>query len=83
VQSGVASSVGERVAQIRRYTKLPIAVGFGISNAEQAHEVAQCADAIVVGSAIVQRVGEIGAEPDMPKKIGNFVQPLVAAVKTR
>ena len=82
VQSDVASSVGERVAQIRKYTKLPIAVGFGISNAEQAREVAQFADAIVVGSAIVQRVGEMSAERDMPRRIGNFVQPLVAAVKT-
>ena len=58
VQNSVASSVGEQVAQIRRHTTLPIAVGFGISTPEQAHEVeTQAADAVVVGSAIVQRIG--------------------------
>jgi tryptophan synthase alpha chain len=81
VQSGVASSVGERVAQIRQCTKLPIAVGFGISNAEQAREVAQFADAIVIGSAIVQKIQETSASPDMPERIRQFVQPLVAATK--
>lgn len=81
VQSSVASSLGERVAQIRQSTKLPIAVGFGISTAEQASEVAQVADAIVVGSAIVQRIAENAAMPDLPERISKFVAPLVAAVK--
>ncbi|PZR74855.1 MAG: tryptophan synthase subunit alpha [Chthoniobacterales bacterium] len=77
VQTSVVSSLGERVGQIRQHTKLPIAVGFGISNAEQAREVAQAADAIVVGSAIVQRIGESVA----PDRITEFVTSLVAAVK--
>jgi tryptophan synthase alpha chain len=81
VQSGIASSVGDQVALIRRHTKLPIAVGFGISTAEQAREVAQVADAIVVGSAIVQKINESAAIPDMPARIGEFVTPLVAATK--
>jgi tryptophan synthase alpha chain len=81
VQSSVASSLRERVAQIRACTELPVAVGFGISTAEQAREVAQVADAIVVGSAIVQRISEEGASADMSEKIGRFVAPLVAATK--
>jgi tryptophan synthase alpha chain len=80
-QAKVASSLGERVAQIRQHTKLPIAVGFGISNAEQAREVSQFADAIVVGSAIVKKIQEASAAPDLPERIGQFVEPLVAAVK--
>lgn len=83
VQSKVASSLGDRVAQIRQCTKLPIAVGFGISTAEQAREVAQVADAIVVGSAIVQRINEERTAPDMPERIGKFVASLVAAAKGR
>jgi tryptophan synthase alpha chain len=75
-QSSVASSLGERVAEIRRHTKLPIAVGFGISTAEQAREVAKFADAVVVGSAIVKRIGENGTAG-----IDEFVAPLVSAVK--
>jgi tryptophan synthase alpha chain len=83
VQSSVASSLGDRVSEIRRHTKLPIAVGFGISTAEQAREVAQIADAIVVGSAIVHKISENAAAQDLPARIGEFVAPLVAAVKNR
>jgi len=81
VQSSVASSLGERVGQIRQCTKLPIAVGFGISTPEQASEVAQVADAIVVGSAIVQRISEERAAADMPERVGEFVESLVAEAK--
>jgi tryptophan synthase alpha chain len=81
VQSRVASSLAERVAQIRQCTQLPIAVGFGISTAEQAREVAQMADAIVVGSAIVEKIGEIGGAADMPERIGEFLKPLASAAK--
>jgi tryptophan synthase alpha chain len=70
------------VALIRRHTKLPIAVGFGISTAEQAREVARVADAIVVGSAIVQRISESAEAPDMPARIVAFVEPLIAATKS-
>jgi tryptophan synthase alpha chain len=69
------------VAQIRQCTELPIAVGFGISTAEQAREVAQFADAIVVGSAIVQRINDERAGPDMPERVGKFVEALVGATK--
>ena len=77
-QSSIASSLGDRVAEIRRHTTLPIAVGFGISTPEQAREVARVADAVVVGSAIVKRIGE---NPEA--NIGEFVAPLVNAVKGR
>jgi tryptophan synthase alpha chain len=80
VQSSIASSLGERVTEIRRHTKLPIAVGFGISTAEQARDVAKTADAVVVGSAIVKAINENATKP---ARIGRFVTPLVAAVKGR
>ena len=82
-QSSVASSLGDHVAQIRQCTKLPIAVGFGISTPAQAREVAKVADAIVVGSAIVKRIGEHRNEPDLAARISDFVAPLVAAVKAQ
>src|SRR5688500_11672152 len=72
-QSSVARSLGERVAKIRRCTPLPIAVGFGISTAEQARKVAHIADAIVVGSAIVQKIHDNAAKVDLPARIGDFV----------
>lgn len=80
-QSVVASALDAHVSKIRQHSKLPIAVGFGISTPEQAREVARVADGVVVGSAIVQRVSENSALPDLPARIGEFVRPLVAAVK--
>ncbi len=81
-RDALAQTIGERVDSIRRATELPIAVGFGISNAEQAAKVAQLADAVVVGSAIVRRIGEFGKEKRLPKRIEEFVKPLVKAVKS-
>jgi tryptophan synthase alpha chain len=82
-QSSVASSLKEHVAEIRNWTRLPVAVGFGISTAEQAREVAQVADAIVVGSAIVQKINESATKSDLPQRIGEFVAPLISATKAR
>ena len=81
-QSTVAASLNDRVSGIRRHTKLPIAVGFGISTAEQAREVAKVADGVVVGSAIVKKISEQATQPDLAARIGEFVAPLVAAAKT-
>lgn len=51
-------SVVAKVAQIRRHTDIPVGVGFGIRDAESAARVAAVADAVVVGSAVVQRVAD-------------------------
>ena len=54
----VAGDARELVKRLRKFTSLPIAVGFGVSNAEQFAEVGRFADAVVVGSAIMQKVFE-------------------------
>jgi tryptophan synthase alpha chain len=78
----LSETIGEHVAMIRRATDLPVAVGFGISNAAQARQVASLADAVVVGSAIVRRIGESGSGEQLPHRVLEFVQPLVDAVKS-
>jgi tryptophan synthase alpha chain len=80
-QTSIATSIGERVAEIRKNTTLPIAVGFGISTPEQAAEVARSGDAVVVGSAIVKRIAEFGKAPDLAQRVADFVRPLAEAVK--
>lgn len=82
-QSSLSDSIGEQVAEIRKHTKLPIAVGFGISTPEQSREVARQSDAAVVGSAIVRRIAEHGGEPDLAARIATFVKPLVEAARHR
>src|SRR5262245_16936224 len=51
-----AKRVREAVARIKRHTQLPVAVGFGVRTAKQAHAIAEGADAVVVGSALVDAV---------------------------
>ena len=55
-RSADAGEVAAAVTRLRRFTTLPVAVGFGIKNPEQAAAVARAADAAVVGSALVQRL---------------------------
>jgi len=80
-RTDVADSLAERVAHIRAATQLPIAVGFGISSPEQVAQVAAVSDAVVVGSAIVKKIAEWGAEPDLAERLAAFVAPLAAATK--
>jgi tryptophan synthase alpha chain len=78
-RSDIADTMPDRVSMIREKTALPIAVGFGISTPAQVAQVASCADAVVVGSAIVRRIAEQGSDPNLAQRIGEFVSPLVAA----
>jgi tryptophan synthase alpha chain len=73
-RSADSAAVAAAVTKLRRFTRLPIAVGFGIKNPEQAAQVARAADAAVVGSSLVQRLA-LNLDPDGRAKPG-----LVAAV---
>ena len=81
-QSTLSLDIAERVAAIRSLTSVPVAVGFGISNPEQASTVAKLAEGVVVGSAIVRQIGAIGNTADLPKQIEDFVRPIADAVRT-
>jgi tryptophan synthase alpha chain len=75
----LAEDAQKLVRRLRSVTKLPIAVGFGISNAQQFAEVGKFADAVVVGSAIVETVERNrGREAEA---VGQFVNELVAGTK--
>lgn len=79
----LSGSLAERLALIRAATDLPVAVGFGISTPEQARAAAGAgADAVVVGSAIVRRIGEWGDEPDLAARVEAFVRPMSEAVRS-
>jgi tryptophan synthase alpha chain len=77
----IPSSLPEKIAQLRKISDLPVAVGFGISNPEQAREVAQHADAVVVGSAIVDLIAKHGDKPEMAEKVGAFARDLAKAIR--
>jgi tryptophan synthase alpha chain len=66
------------VRRLRRFTKLPIAIGFGISTPEQFHAVGRYADAAVIGSAIVQIVENNAGHEALA--VGDFVRKLIEPV---
>ena len=57
---------------------MPCAIGFGISNPEQAKKMSEVADGVIVGSAIVELLGKYGK--DAPKYIGEFVRGMKEAI---
>ncbi len=81
MQEKVAANVVDMTAKIRQHTDLPIAVGFGISNPEQAKLVASCADAVVVGSAVVNQIEQHGKSSELVKRVSDFVKSLADALK--
>jgi tryptophan synthase alpha chain len=83
MQAKVSETIAEMTARIRAHTDLPIAVGFGISTPEQAKFVAGLAEAVVVGSAIVDQMAQHGQRPDLVPRVSDFVKSLLNAVKGR
>jgi tryptophan synthase alpha subunit len=76
-QSHLTSDAADVVTRLKQFTKLPVAVGFGISNAEHVKAVGEFADAAVVGSAIVQLIEKTTPE-EAAKAVGRFVAELRA-----
>jgi tryptophan synthase alpha chain len=78
-QQSVAADAAALVGRIRRWTTLPVAVGFGISNAEHFAQVGEFADAAVIGSAIVELIERSAPEPgnagDRSSSAGSQVAP--------
>jgi len=74
-QQSMTAEASALVARIRRWTKLPVAVGFGISNAGHVAHVAEFADAAVIGSAIVDLI-ERSTPEKAPGEVARFIRGL-------
>lgn len=85
-KSGNAADIGAAVARVRAKTKLPVAVGFGVKTADQVREIAKVADAVVVGSRLVQVVAEHldadgKAKPGLVENALALVRELAAGIR--
>jgi tryptophan synthase alpha chain len=85
-RSADAASVGAAVERLRRFTQLPVAVGFGIKTPAQAAQVARAADAAVVGSAVVDRLAlnldsEGNAKPGLVDAVLADIRALAVGVR--
>lgn len=77
-QQAVQASIEEAVARLKQSTDLPVAVGFGVRTPQQAAAIAKVADGVVVGSALVEIVGEYGV--GAPVKLKELTSALAQAV---
>ena len=73
------SDVAARIPKIRAATRLPVGVGFGIRDAESARKVAQAADAVVIGSRIIQEI-EAGSADGAVARVKAFLKPIRQAL---
>ncbi|MCI0526420.1 MAG: tryptophan synthase subunit alpha, partial [Nitrospira sp.] len=77
---GLLEEIKERIEQIRRDSALPVVVGFGISTPEQAAQVAQWADGVIVGSALVKLVESHLHDSHLLKTASGFLRELRRAI---
>jgi len=76
-QSELSADARRLVRRLRRFTPLPIALGFGISTAEQFAQAGKFADAVVIGSALVQAVEGHAASGDAPQAVAELIGSLI------
>ncbi|MBN1917490.1 MAG: tryptophan synthase subunit alpha [Verrucomicrobia bacterium] len=82
MREAVEGSVRSMVARIKSCSAKPVAVGFGISTPEQVAHVAESADGVVVGSAIVQRIETNAGRGDLVERVTAFVGELMAPLRS-
>jgi len=82
VKEADAQAVAPHVERVRKASGLPVAVGFGIKTPERASAIAQVADAVVVGSALVDEVAEaVDLNEDVTARVLSKVESLAKAVR--
>ncbi|MBU4227284.1 tryptophan synthase subunit alpha, partial [bacterium] len=82
IRENLSLDVAEMIRKIRPYTDIPLAIGFGISNAKQAKEMIKYTDAIIVGSAVVKIIENY--QNDLSMLLGqvrSFVKSLKEAIQ--
>ncbi len=80
VRSKITTDISKLVEVVRANTDIPCAVGFGISTPEQASQMARCADGVIVGSAIVRKIAELGKAA--PTAVGEYVKQMKQAANS-
>jgi tryptophan synthase alpha chain len=74
----MSSEAEKLVRRVRRFSDLPVAVGFGISKPEQVADVWRYADAAVVGSAIVNEIEQAQSANEAVTRVGRFARDLIS-----
>jgi tryptophan synthase alpha chain len=78
-RTSLDTSLSSYIEQIKKFTDLPVGIGFGISSPEHVREVAEYSDAVIVGSAIIKIIEKNSADSDMISMVGDFIHKLKCA----
>ena len=79
IRNEITTNVSEMISEVKKTTDIPCAVGFGISTPEQAKEMAEVSDGVIIGSAIVNIIAQHGR--DSEEAIKEYVKGIKAAMK--
>lgn len=79
VRTTINKGVADMIKEVKKVKDIPCAIGFGISTPEQAKEMSEISDGVIVGSAIVRIVGEYGR--DSAAKVGEYVRSMKEAMQ--
>jgi len=74
------SGLSDKIESIRSISDIPVAIGFGVKDVESALAVASFGDAIVIGSALVERLDKCQDQKDIEKTIKEFIKPIAIAI---
>jgi tryptophan synthase alpha chain len=82
-RTALPPNIVENVGRLREQTKLPICIGFGISRPEHVKLLAPVADGLIVGSALVRRMAEVGekSRDTVLEEIGGYINELISAIE--
>ena len=72
--------ISGKVEEIRNFSRLPVAVGFGVSQASEASEISKFADGVIVGSALVKIIAQAQEKAVVVDAVGDFVRSLRKAM---
>ena len=81
IRETLPKDIERSVKRIKEQSQKPVAVGFGISTPEQAKMISRFADGVIIGSAIVKVIEENLKNPNMVKRVGEFVDSFAKALK--
>ena len=80
-RASISGAAGELVGRIRKVSQLPVAVGLGVSNADQAKQVSAYADGVIVGSAFIKLVLESKSDHEALERVKTLASELAAGVR--
>ena len=82
-RTSLEEGLEDQVRLVRKLAKARVVVGFGVSTPEQVTRIAQFADGVVVGSALVERIGELGDVPELPGEVEAIARSFALATRRK